>query len=196
MSKAKRNLILGGGLALATAALAALLFLRYADGIREFVVRPVIEAYFLVRFYVDLIPQVFWWAVPLVVTSVLLLRRFLRPPTSPEAPRSRSSLALHPGEGELTHLSRLLRRTHHSRFARVRLSRTLAEVAARLIAAREGLSLSDARRRVIEGYWRDSALTHGFLTPRKHYTARLNEAEFRAALQETLDRLEAYDRSV
>jgi len=195
-SRKQCNLVLGGGLALATVAVAAVLFYRYADGIRAHVVRPAIETYFVVRFYVDLVPQLFWWAIPLAVASVLLLRRVLRSQTSPATVRSRGPLTARPGEGELTHLSRLLRRSHHSRFARVRLSRTLAEVAARLIAAREGLSLTDARQRMIQGYWRDSALMHGFLTPRKHYTARQDDAEFRVALQETLDRLEAYDRDV
>ena len=195
MSTQRRRFLYGTTFALAATGVAVGLFYRYADAIRTHVVRPAIETYYVVRYYIDLVPQLFWWMIPPAVVSLVLLRRFLRPPTSDAAPQAPKSLSIRPGEGELTHLVRLVQRAHHSRFARVRLSRTLVEVAARLIAGREGIPLATARKMMLDGYWRTSRSMHHFLTPRRHYTARQGSAEFREALQETLDQLEDHDRT-
>lgn len=196
MHPRKRKLFLIGLFAVSTIGVAAVLFYRYADVLRAYVVRPAIETYFIVRFYIETLPQLLWWLIPPIVVSLMLLRRFLRPPRSTaSASRPAASRTAHLGEGDLTHLYRLLGRASHSRFARVRVSRTLAEIAARLIARREGTTLHEARRRMAAGYWRDIGTVHRFLTPRKHYTTRQDHATFDDALRETLDQLETYDRA-
>jgi len=195
MRTQRRRFLYGAAFALVTTGVAVGLFYRYADAIRTHVVRPAIETYYVVLYYVDLVPQLFWWLIPPAIVSLVLLRRFSRPSTSDTEPQASRSSPIRPGEGELTHLVRLVRRAHHSRFARVRLSRTLVEVAARLVAGREGVPLATARKMMIDGYWRTSRSVHHFLTPRRHYTARLRSAEFREALQETLDQLEGHDRN-
>lgn len=173
-----------------------ILFYNYAEELRIHVLRPAIEAYFIGRYYLDFVPQLILWMIPLLLVVGIMIRRFIRWSQQDRSKRPRNRQTIAPGEGELARLALQIHRAHHNRFARVRLSRTLAEIGARLIAGKEALSLWQARQQSADGYWRDAEAVHRFLTPRRHYTARQSGHDFDNSLQETVQHLEEFDDHV
>ncbi len=174
----------------------AILFYNYAEELRIHVLQPIIEAYFIGRYYLDFVPQLILWMIPLLFVAVIMARRFVRWSRQDRSSHPGRTQILAPGEGELAQLSRQIQRARHSRFARVRLSRTLVEIGARLIAGKAGSTLGHARRQLAEGYWRNVDTVHRFLTPRKHYTSRQSGHDFEHSLQETVEHLEEFDQHV
>ncbi len=192
----RTRLLIVSAAVLAVIILAIVLYVFYTDELLTHVVRPAIQAYYIGRYYLEFIPQLFLWLVPPVVVAVLLIRRMNRQARQERSRRVRRRFVspVAPGEGELAQLDRQIARAHHSRFARVRLSRSLMEIAARLIAGRERVPLSEARAKLADGYWRDAHGVHHFLVPRRHYTAQQSGQEFEAMLRRTVEHLEAFDR--
>lgn len=172
------------------------LFYNYAEELRVHVLQPIIEAYFVGRYYLDFVPQLLLWMIPLLFVAIIMSRRFIRWSKRDRSKPPCRAQTLAPGEGELARLSRQIQRAHYSRFARVRLSRTLVEIGARLIAGKEGSTLGRARQQLTEGYWRNVEAVHRFLTPRRHYTARQSGYDFEGSLRETIEHLEEFDERV
>ena len=184
------------GFLAAVTVVSIILFYNYAEELRIYVLQPAIEAYFVLRYYLEFIPQLFLWMIPLLFVCLIMIRRAVRWSQRDRSTQPRRVQAIAPGEGELARLARQIHRAHHSRFARVRLSRTLVEIGARLIAGREGASLWRARQQLADGYWRNAGPVHHFLIPRRHYTARQSGHDFERSLRETVEYLEEFDRNV
>lgn len=174
----------------------AILFFLFPDIVRVRVLKPLIEAYYIGRYYLAFVPQLILWMIPPVIAILIMTRRLVRLSRIGRSTRVQRPSSISPGEAELARLSQQLRRARHSRFARVRLSRTLVEIGARLIASREGLPLWKARQQLTEGYWRDHLPIHQFLTPRRHYTSRESGAGFELSLQEVIEYLEEFEHHV
>jgi hypothetical protein len=174
----------------------AVLVLVFPDIVRVRILKPLIEAYYIGRYYLAFVPQLVLWMIPPVIVTLLMLRHLLRLSRKDRSTRVQPLSSISPGEAELARLSQQLRRARHSRFARVRLSRTLVEIGARLIASREGMPLWQARRRLTEGYWRGHLTIHQFLTPQRHYTSRESGAGFEQSLQEVIEYLEEFEHHV
>jgi hypothetical protein len=179
-----------------TVVVSSVLFFGYPEVLRRHVLRPAIQAYYIVRFYLEFVPQIVLWLLPPVVVTAIAVHRLLRKhrPAGRRAPSAVPGIT--PEAGELSLLIRQIHRAHYSRFARVRLSRSLMEIGSRLIAGREGTSLEAARRMLAEGYWRDRRSVHQFLIPRRHYTTHQSSQEFDQALRETIDHLETFEREM
>lgn len=195
MGLPRKSIFILGFLAAAFIA-SVVLFYNYAEELRIHVLQPIIETYFIGRYYLDFVPQLILWMIPLLFVAVIMSRRFVRWSRQDRSSPPRRTPTPAPGEGELARLSRRIQRAHYSRFARVRLSRTLVEIGARLIAGKEGSSLGRARRQLAEGYWQNVEAVHHFLTPRRHYTARQSGHDFEGSLRETVDHLEEFDKHV
>ncbi|MBU1049805.1 hypothetical protein KKG90_07270 [Candidatus Bipolaricaulota bacterium] len=192
----KAKLLFIMGFMLAALVAASVLFFFYPEVLRVRVLIPIIEAYFVGRYYLDFVPQLYLWIVPPALVAFVMGRRFVRWSKSDRSAPIQRQSPVEPGEGELARLAQQVRRAHHSRFARVRLSRTLVEIGARLIAGTEGTPLGGARKQLAEGYWRDHLAIHQFLTPRRHYTSRQSGAGFEHSLRETIEHLEAFEDHV
>lgn len=175
---------------------AVVLFFFYPEVLRIHILVPVIEAYFISRYYLEFVPQFYLWLIPPLIVTLIMCRRFVRWAKRGRTYNTRQPSPISPGEGELAQLAQQIRRAHYSRFARVRLSRTLIEIGARLVAGKDGLSVQQARRRLAEGYWRSDPSLHMFLTPRKHYTARQSGTAFEQSLRETITHLEEFGDDV
>lgn len=181
----------------AALAISIVLFYNFAEELRIHVLQPAVEAYFVLRYYLSFVPQLLLWMIPLLFVSLIMIRRSSLRRSQPDRPKQpRRTQAIAPGRGELAQLARQIRRAHHSRFARVRISRMLVEIGARQIATHEGTSLWRARQQLAAGYWRNAGNVHHFLTPRRHYTARQSGPDFKRSLQETVRHLEEFDRTI
>ncbi len=189
---ARVRLLLVAAFATAVLLAALVLFFFYPEILRVHVLVPLIQAYFISRFYLEFVPQIILWLVPPAIVLLIMGRRFVRWSRQGRPTRHYEPTPIAPGEGELARLAHQVHRAHTSRFARVRLSRTLVEIGARLIAGREGMALQRARQELQNGYWRDSASIQQFLTPRRHYTLRQSETGFEDTLQEVIEHLEQY----
>jgi len=194
--KLRPKLLVILGFLVAVLPVSIVLFYSYAEELRIHVLQPAIEAYFVLRYYLEFVPQLFLWMIPLLFVSLIMIRHAVRWSQRDRSTQPRGAQAVALGEGELAQLAWRIHRAHHSRFARVRLSRTLVEIGARLIARREGTSLWRARQQLDDGYWRDVGSVHHFLIPRRHYTARQSSHDFERALRETVEYLEEFDRNV
>ena len=184
------------GFLVAVLTVSIVLFYNYAEELRIHVLQPVIQAYVLLRYYVEFVPQLFLWMIPLLLVSLIMIRRAVRWSQRGRLTQPRRTQPIAPREGELARLTRQVHRAHHSRFARVRLSRTLVEIGARLVAGREGTSLWRARQQLADGYWRNARSVHHFLIPRRQYTARQSGHDFERSLRKTVEHLEEFDRNV
>lgn len=184
------------GFLVAVLTVSIVLFYNYGEELRIHVLQPVIEAYFVFRYYLEFVPQLFLWMIPLLLVPLIIIRRAFRWSQRDRSTQPRRTQAIAPGEGELARLTRQIHRARHSRFARVRLSRTLLEIGARLIAGREGTSLWRARQQLADGYWRNARSVHHFLIPRRQYTARQSGHDFERSLRKTVEHLEEFDRNV
>lgn len=174
----------------------AILFYFFTDTLRIHVLKPIIEAYYIGRYYLGFVPQLYLWMIPPLIVTLIMGRRLLRWSKSDHSSPIQQHSSITPGEGELARLAQQVRRARHSRFARVRLSRTLVEIGARLIAGREGVPLWRARQQLTEGYWRDHLTIHQFLTPRRHYATRQSGVRFEDSLQEVIEHLEEFGHHV
>ena len=172
------------------------LFYFYTDALRIRVLKPIIETYYIGRYYLDFVPQLYLWMIPPLLVSLIMGRRFIRWARADHTTDIQRNPIITPGEGELARLTQQVHRAHHSRFARVRLSRTLVEISARLIAGREGSPLWRARQQLTEGYWRNHPSIHQFLTPRRHYTTRQSGVGYKQSLRETIEHLEDFNNYV
>ena len=172
------------------------LFYFYTDALRVRVLRPIIEAYYIGRYYLGFVPQLYLWMIPLLIVALIMVRRFIRWAKTDRSTQIRRDPIIAPGEGELARLTQQVHRARHSRFARVRLSRSLVEIGTRLIAGREGTSLWRARQQLADGYWRSHPSIHQFLTPRRHYTTRQSGSGYEQSLRETIEHLEDFSDHV
>ena len=190
--KTKARLLFIVGFVGAALIAAVILFYFYTDGLRVLILKPLIEAYYISHYYLGFVPQLYLWIIPPLIIVLIMGRRLVRFSKSAHPVRIQKNPSVAPGEGELALLTQQIHRARHSRFARVRLSRTLVEIGARLIAGREGSPLWHARRQLSGGYWRDHLSIHWFLTPRRHYTIRQSGVEFDNSLQEVIEHLEEF----
>lgn len=194
--RSRLKLVFIPGFLVAVTVVSILLFYNYAEELRIHVLQPAIEAYFVLRYYIDFVPQLFLWLIPLILVSLIMIRRTLRRVRGDRSKELRRASAIAPNEGELARMAQQIRRAHNSRFARVRVARTLVEIGARLIAGREGTSLPQARQQLADGYWRKAGPVHHFLIPRRHYTARQTGHDFERSLREAVEHFEEFDRTI
>jgi hypothetical protein len=187
----RSRLILAFAFLAAVILASAVLFRFYAEGLRVHMLQPVLNAYLVARYYLDFVPQWILWMLPLFFACALLIRQAFRQPRDARSVRPHWPDIAAAGEGELARLVQQIHRAHRSRFARVRLSRTLVEIATRVIAARQATSLPRARQSLESGYWRSERAVHEFLIPRRHYTSQQSDHEFEQSLRKTVEHLEA-----
>ena len=174
----------------------AIMFFAFPDVLRTHVLKPLITVYFIGRYYLEFVPQYILWMIPPLIAALIMGRRVVRLSKQNRPTQAQQSKALIPREGELAQLSQQLRRARHSRFARVRLSRELVEISARLIASKESVPLWRARQWLADSYWRDNLAIHHFLSPRRHYTTRESGTGFHHSLKDVIQHLEEFEHHV
>jgi len=190
------KLIFIPGFLAAAIVVSIVLFYNYTEELLIHVLQPAIEAYFVLRYYIDFVPQIFLWLIPLILASLIMIRRTVSPIRRDRSKEPRRASAIALDEGEVARTARQIHRAHNSRFARVGVRRTLVEIGTRLIAGREGASLPQARQQLADGYWRKAGTVNHFLIPRRHYTARQTGHDFERALREAVEHLEEFDRTI
>ena len=152
------------------------------EQVRTLFVVPIVQGFYIIRRYVDRLPQLVVWIVPLLLVVVLPARAmFGRPSQSEHRRRPHHD---QPEKGDLARLARQIHRSRLSRFARVHIARRLFEVAIRLMARRTGVSLDEARSTLRAGSWEACEGVGSFLVPQRHYGR--TQADFLARLERAL----------
>jgi len=190
----KRALLIAGGVLSLGVGLTAAFSPAFREELRLLIVVPFLQAYYVVRFYLDRLPQLLLWLVPLCVLAVLTVRAVLRPV---HVPRRRRRWIDPPWrEGELLVLGRRIHTARISRFGRMRVSRRAAGIAMRLIASHRGASLEEARASLRRKDWCDDKAVASFLQPHAH-SGRLGEGkDFQRRLDRVVSYLEQYHQEV
>lgn len=174
-----------------TVGLSVLFVFPLREAFRAGFLEPLIEAWHLARWYVLRLPQAALWIALVLVGAIFLVRMLVKGlgkgpeprPEEPSVPRSQT---------EFERLSALIARARHGPFSRQRLAGELVGPCVRLIAGREGLSLTQARSR-FEGFsWCDEPAVAGFFAYRRHYRGLGRRADFEGKLEKTVLFLERY----
>jgi hypothetical protein len=121
------------------------------EEVRAIFVVPLLQGFYIIRHYIDRLPQLIVWIAPLLFFVVLLIRAVVGTPSL----RRQRAYPQHdrPDKGELARLARQIHHARVSRFARVHVCRRLSEIAIRLIARRTGVPLGQARAMLRTGQW-------------------------------------------
>jgi len=193
MSKRLILVVLAGGTVLATS-LATLLIPAVGAELHAAILTPMIAAYYTIRAYIERLPQLLLWVIPILVTSIVLFRLLLALPRLKQ--QNRRDRTPRAGDGKLAETIRQIQRTRMSRFARVRICRQLSDSAMRLLAKRYAVPIEEARRRLRSGDWEADPAVIGFLTPHLHHRRPTAGKGFLVQLARTLTFLEQYRQQI
>lgn len=175
-------------------ALTALLIPAVGAELHAAILTPLIAAFYTVRAYIERLPQLLLWILPILVASMLLFQLLLAlPRLKQHHHRGRPPQA---GDGKLAEMSRQIQRTRVSRFARVRVCRQLSDSAMRLLARRYCLSIEEARTLLRDGQWEADPSVISFLTPHVHHQRPSAGKGFLIQLARTLTFLERYRQEI
>lgn len=162
-------------------------------GFRATVLVPLLQGFYLVRFYVARLPQKLVWVVLLLSVGVLLVRvafRALGPPPK-QAPERRP-----PGTtvDELERLAAVIDRARHRPFYREWVINELGGITARMIARQERISPAEARARLKAGTWSDDPVVQSFFRADTKRRRARRTIRFEDQLQHTVSFLERYSQ--
>jgi signal transduction histidine kinase len=124
---------------------AAALALLFQDVLREFIVVPILYAYWFARLYVESVPQSFLWAFFLAAAVLLVARSFWSQSIKPR--RTRREIPLKP-PGKIEAWVERIRLARHSEYFRARLARRLADLLLQTLAYRTRLSAEEVRQQL------------------------------------------------
>ncbi|MCD5416740.1 hypothetical protein LR032_06665 [Candidatus Bipolaricaulota bacterium] len=175
----------------AFAGVALLLLFPLRELVRTALLEPLITAYHIAHWYLLRLPQLLFWGAIFLFATYLLLRcyrRALGPPPPPRAQKRRAPPLL----SEVAQVTLLLRRTHRHPFARRSLAGSLVKLTVRMIARREGLTLSEARERFASFTWCDDPAVEEFFRSRSPSYRWDRNADFHKKMQQTISFLERY----
>jgi hypothetical protein len=148
-----RLLVVGLGLLLALLVAAAV-----RGAVRDAVVTPLLFLLWGAQLLFGALPQALPWTL-LVALGVVLALGSIAGLTLPKSRRRQPSES----QGRAAAWVRLLRLTGRDEYSRWRLAQRLAQLAAEALAAREGLSLPQARRRIEDPSFAAPAEVAGYL---------------------------------
>ena len=164
-------------------------------GFRAAILTPLLQGFYLVRFYVLRLPQQLLWVVPLLVVGVFLVRVAFRA----LGPRPRHTHLQPPTRvvvDELERLAATINHAQHSSFNQKRVVNELSKITARLIARHEQIRINDAQRCLGAGTWGDDPVVQAFFrTDKKKRRRRARRTDrFNEQLQHTVHILERYSQ--
>lgn len=167
--------------------------------LREFVrmtfLEPLITVYYFIRWYTLRFPQIFLWSMIFLIAAFVLLQRYLRElgPSSQHRIKKRKAPPL---LSEPAQLAMLIGRTHRHPFARRSLAAGLVQLTVRMIARREGISLSEAREKFASFDWCDDPAVEEFFHYRSPSHRWGRGGDFHKKMQQTISFLERYYQGV
>lgn len=129
------------------------------DFVREELIGPVLYVYWLVRLFLESIPQIWEWVVFVVVATILVVRNFAARPTLPQLRRAETA-----DHGHVEELARLLHQARGDTFARWRLAQRLGGLVGDVLANQERVSQREIWRRLDRGRLNVSAPLRAYLT--------------------------------
>jgi hypothetical protein len=182
------------GCAVLATALAALFVPAVGVELHAAILTPLIAAFYTIRAYIERLPQLMLWVIPILITSAILFRLLFALPRR-EKPH-RHERRPQAGDGKLAEMIRQIERSRVSRFARVRVCRQLSDSAMRLLARRHGVPIEEARRRLRNGQWEAEPSVVGFLTPHLHHRRPAAGKGFLVQLAGALTFLERYRQEI
>ncbi len=163
-------------------------------GFRAAILAPLLQAFYLVRFYVVRLPQQLVWVAALLFVGALLVRvafRALGPPPK-KASRQRSADA---AVDELERLAVVIDRAEYRPFYRELMTNILAAITARMIARQERIPLAEARANLAAGKWGDDPVVQAFFrTDKKKLRRSRRTVRFEEQLRRTVSSLERYSQ--
>ena len=187
----RRRLTLLVAAVVLTGGLSALFFLTLRGFLRESLLEPILQRWFVIRWYVGRISQALLWNVLTLGGGILLLRAVLRR-------RSRGPLregrppSLDDPTDELDRLTRTIRLAQRRRLYRALLKRDLAGIAIRLVGRREGLSPNEAHARLLDVRLHGKLGVAAFFADQNLEQMGFLDTSFTRNLDETLSFLEGY----
>ncbi len=182
------------GCSVLATALAALLIPAVGAELHAAILTPIIAAFYTVRAYIERLPQLLLWVIPIAATAIVLFRLLFALPRT--ARRSRADRRPRAGDGRLAEMIRQIQRTRVSRFARVRVCRQLSDSAVRLLARRNGIPIPDARTQLRANAWDAEIEVKRFLTPHLHHRRPSAGKGFLVDLHRTVTFLERYRQEI
>jgi len=187
--------------ALTIAILTALtLLLLYSRPLRAAILEPAVWLLQDVRRTLAKFPQAMLWGIALLLGCAALAgswKRVLRSvfPAAPHA-RRRDPTVRPQNAQTVDSLARDVLRAPRHHVSRVRVTRELSDLAIRLIAKREGLSLGDAHRRLRSGDWSLDPEVRRFFAGKRAGHVDAARRPFVAAAEYVLSYLERYHQEV
>jgi len=163
-------------------------------GFRAAILAPLLQAYYLVRFYVVRLPQRLVWVVPLLSVGALLVRvafRALGPPPKKASRRRPTNVPV----DELEQLATAIDRAGYRPFCRKRVTNELAGITARMIARQERIPLAEARANLEAEKWGGDPIVQAFFrTDKKKRRRARRTVRFEEQLRRTVSFLERYSQ--
>lgn len=129
------------------------------DFVRAELIGPVLYVYWVVRLFLESIPQIWEWVVFVVVATILVVRSFASRPSLPQARRAETA-----DRGHVEELAHLLYQARGDTFARWRLAQRLGGLVGDILANQERVSQREIWRRLDHGRLNVSAPLRAYLT--------------------------------
>jgi len=187
-------LIVVAGCAVLATALTALFVPAVGAELHAAILTPLIAAFYTIRAYVERLPQLLLWVIPIVITGGVLFRLLLARPRLKQ--QSRGKRQPQARDGKLAEMIRQIQRTRVSRFARIRVCRQLSDSTMRLLARRSGVPIEEARRQLRSSDWDAEIEVKRFLTPHLHHRRPAAGKGFLVELHRVLTFLERYRQQI
>ena len=163
-------------------------------GFRAAILAPLLQAFYLIRFYVVRLPHQLVWVAALLVVGALLARvtfRALGPPPQKASKRQSAGAAV----DELERLAVVIDRAGVRPFYRELVTNVLTGIFARMIARQERIPLVEARANLAAGKWGDDPVVQAFFHIDKKKRRRTHRTvRFEEQLRRTVSFLERYSQ--
>ena len=156
------------------------------------VVKPLIESFLVLRWYVHRLPQLLLWIVFVIIGALVPLHMLTRDHFSKKRAKKRKYILIRSEGSELHRLTETIIRAYHRPFARRRVASKLVPLCVRLIAQRESLPLKEARERFESFQWCDNGAVKEFFNFRRQYYGLGKGRAFASRLHEVVSFLEEY----
>lgn len=163
-------------------------------GFRAAILAPLLQGFYLVRFYVLRLPQQLLWVVPLLLVGALLVRVAFRA-LGPQPRRTYQQPSTRVVVDELERLATTINYAQYRSFHRERVVNELSKITARLIARQEQIGVDEAQSRLEAGTWGDDPVVRAFFrTDKKKWRRAHRMARFDEQLRHTVHILERYSQ--
>ena len=166
------------------------LILLFVPSLRDTILTPLIKAWISVRYALSILSERLQWTIALGLGFFLVLGSLLKRMPDPESPPRSAGHLQCSSESASSRLQHLLSRGSRSRFSREQTGVELRDLAARVLAYHEGLSLDVAKTRIMsEGL--PNAPTLSTLVAQDDSEKRLTrEPEFLSKVDRALSEIE------